>query len=55
MRQNPVVYLVRREFTEDVKIGQYHIPRGTALVCSIEYVHNDPQYYKEPEKFIPER
>ncbi|XP_054271160.1 probable cytochrome P450 6d4 [Macrosteles quadrilineatus] len=42
--------------------ANYHIPdsnvvieKGTKVMIPTYSIHNDPQYYPEPEKFIPER
>ncbi len=55
MRMCTVSYLMRRELTEDLKVGQYMVPKGAALVCSTEYLHMDERFWKEPKKFNPER
>ena len=55
MRIYPVAYMNRREVQEDMKIGGYLIHKGTSMLYSAEYVHNDERYWKEPKKFHPER
>lgn len=34
----------------DVRIG-----KGTFVILPVREIHYDPEYYTEPEKFIPER
>ncbi|KAI9009331.1 cytochrome P450 [Phycomyces nitens] len=43
------------EATEDVEFNGYHIPKGAMLIVSMKALHMDPNTYKDPEKFIPER
>nr|XP_042905422.1 cytochrome P450 2J2-like [Parasteatoda tepidariorum] len=40
---------------EDTKIGGYHIPKGAIVISNAWALHNDPEYWPEPEKFEPER
>ncbi|XP_049825999.1 cytochrome P450 4V2-like isoform X2 [Aethina tumida] len=55
MRIMPVVPLVARTATEDLKLGDKTIPKGTDLAVSVFNVHRDERYYKQPDKFVPER
>ncbi|KAI9315375.1 cytochrome P450 [Dichotomocladium elegans] len=41
--------------TEDVMWNGYLIPKGSRLAGNMYAIHNDPNRYPEPEKFIPER
>jgi len=52
----PVVRLVR-EASRDYMIPgtKLMIPQGTTVFIPIFSIHNDPDYYPEPDKFIPER
>ncbi|XP_076818420.1 cytochrome P450 2U1-like isoform X2 [Clavelina lepadiformis] len=40
---------------EDTELFGYFIPKNTVVAPNIWAVHNDPEYWKEPEKFQPER
>ncbi|GBN56408.1 Vitamin D 25-hydroxylase [Araneus ventricosus] len=41
--------------SEDTKIGQYDIPKGSSVLPNIYSLHNDPKYWKVPDSFRPER
>jgi len=53
-RLYPVAMIVR-EANEDTEIGGFAIPKGTSVYCPAFTLHYDPQSYKDPEEFIPER
>ncbi|CAK8671316.1 unnamed protein product [Clavelina lepadiformis] len=40
---------------EDAELFGYFIPKNTVVAPNIWAVHNDSEYWKEPEKFQPER
>ncbi|XP_035208263.1 vitamin D 25-hydroxylase-like [Stegodyphus dumicola] len=46
---------VIRRANADTAINSYDIPKGTDIIPNIWAVHNDPEYWKEPEKFNPQR
>jgi len=41
--------------SKDVKVGDYIIPKGYEVVLSIHAIHHSSKYYKNPEKFDPDR
>ncbi|GFX09839.1 cytochrome P450 2U1 [Trichonephila clavipes] len=41
--------------TEDITLGGFDIPKGTVIMANNWGVHNDTKYWKNPEKFQPER
>ncbi|XP_070556175.1 cytochrome P450 2U1-like [Ptychodera flava] len=43
------------ETTENTVIGGYNIPKGTQIWTNLWNLHMDEEYWKEPEKFCPER
>ncbi len=55
LRLYPPAYNVGREAIEDVEAGGYFIPKGTIIAVNIYGVHRHPNYWQDPEAFIPER
>ncbi|KAJ2722100.1 hypothetical protein GGI07_003542 [Coemansia sp. Benny D115] len=55
LRKNSVVSDVRRVLTEPVNLGPYTIPKGSWVMVDIWAMHHNPEYFPEPDKFIPER
>lgn len=56
MRVYPPVYLIGREATRDLELGDYRVPRGTTIFMSQWVSHRDPRYFgPDPEAFRPER
>ncbi|KAG1548549.1 hypothetical protein G6F49_009865 [Rhizopus delemar] len=41
--------------SEDVTVSGYLIPKGTILISSMAAMHKNPDFYKDPDEFIPER
>ncbi|KAL1488615.1 hypothetical protein ABEB36_014418 [Hypothenemus hampei] len=62
LRKWPPFVLNGRECTKDYKIDAItpdertlYIPKGMGIQIPTYAIHHDPNYYPEPEKFIPER
>jgi cytochrome P450 len=55
LRFHPTQPVIERITTEEVKLKSHTIPEGTALGLMIWNVHRDPTYWKEPERFWPDR
>lgn len=55
MRLMPPAWMIQREAVEEVRIGDYVIPKGADVGMSQYAVHRDPRWYAEPERFMPER
>jgi cytochrome P450 len=55
MRLFPPVYVIGREATTDLELGGYHVKRGYSVLMSQWVSHRDPEYFPDPEAFIPER
>ena len=55
LRLRPVVPLVARQVNSPFAVGDYTVPPGTLLTCSMILTHSRPDLYPEPEAFRPER
>ncbi len=55
LRLYPAAYVMGRESTEDVQLGNHRIPKGAAVLISPYVMHRMPEYFDEPEAFKPER
>eukprot|EP00898_Chlorokybus_atmophyticus_P002783 jgi/Chlat1/3505/Chrsp23S03696 len=55
LRLYPPGLLVMRWAETDTTIGKYHIPKGTSVFVPIYAVQRNPQYFPNPDAFIPER
>ncbi|HEY3385692.1 MAG TPA: cytochrome P450 [Saprospiraceae bacterium] len=55
MRLYPPAWVVDRVSLEDDHILDYHIPKGTLWLLYIRGMHRHPDYWKEPDEFIPDR
>lgn len=55
MRMYPPAYIIDRVAIEDDEFEGKHIPKNMVLLMSIYELHRYDGYWKEPEKFVPER
>lgn len=56
MRLRPINKFGNNHYNiEDDWYNEYFIPKGTIVMANWWYIHYDPKYYLEPEKFLPER
>jgi len=55
MRLNPPVWFENRNATEDLELWGVTIPKGTMVAFSRYSLHRHPEFWPEPERFIPER
>ncbi|EDW74200.1 uncharacterized protein Dwil_GK21514 [Drosophila willistoni] len=58
LRKHPVVgHLIRKATQRYVHPDnpKYYIEAGTGVTIPVRAIHHDPEFYPEPEKFIPER
>lgn len=55
LRVRPVAWIVARDVrADDVVLGR-RIPAGATVLCSQLLVHRHPQFWREPERFDPDR
>ncbi|EFH48399.1 CYP71B11 [Arabidopsis lyrata subsp. lyrata] len=56
LRINPALpFLIPREASKDIEIGGYDIPKKTWIYVNIWALQRNPNVWKDPEAFIPER
>ncbi|XP_068689860.1 cholesterol 24-hydroxylase-like [Montipora foliosa] len=55
LRLHPSVPSFTRLIDKDDELGGYSIPAGTPVNLLPYALHRSPKYWKDPEKFIPER
>ena len=46
---------VVREAQADIQAGPYHIPKGATVLAGLYFIMKDPDHFKDPEKFNPDR
>ncbi|XP_068479636.1 cytochrome P450 71A1-like [Phaseolus vulgaris] len=54
-RYPPAPLLVARETNKACMIGSYEIPAKTIVFVNAWAIHRDPESWKDPEEFLPER
>ncbi|KAJ8047663.1 Cytochrome P450 2U1 [Holothuria leucospilota] len=54
-RFRPVAPIVPHLCNRDATLGGYHIPKGTRVLINLWSIHHDPEEWKDPELFLPER
>jgi cytochrome P450 len=55
LRLYPPAYIIAREARSDDEIGDFRIPRGTAVIIAPWVMHRHPAHWREPRRFDPER
>ena len=55
MRLYPPVWVISRRTIEADQLGGYTVPPDTDVFFSPYFVHRHPEFWQDPEKFIPER
>lgn len=54
-RVGNLVPIPTREAIDNVQVGPYEIPSGTAVIFNTYEVHLDPNHFPDPLEFRPER
>ncbi|XP_039616763.1 thromboxane-A synthase isoform X2 [Polypterus senegalus] len=55
LRLFPPGFRFARDASRDCVVNGQFIPRGVTIEIPAGYIHYNPEYWPEPEKFIPER
>ena len=55
MRLFPPAWVIGRRALNDDEIGGFKIKKGDNIIMSPYVMHRDPEYWKDPEKFDPDR
>ncbi|KAK3603580.1 hypothetical protein CHS0354_017293 [Potamilus streckersoni] len=55
LRMYPPLLRMSRVATETVIIDGYKFPKGIGIQYPIYQIHHDPEYYHDPEEFMPDR
>ncbi|CAL1679504.1 unnamed protein product [Lasius platythorax] len=55
LRLYPSVPFIFRKLAEDVKMGDYTLPKNATVSIEILYTHTNPQIWSDPQKFDPDR
>ncbi len=55
MRLYPPAYMIGREVVQAFELGGYLVPRGVELLLGPYTMHRDHRFYRDPERFDPER
>ncbi|PKY52694.1 cytochrome P450, partial [Rhizophagus irregularis] len=54
-RIHPVVHLLTRYIDKPNKVAEYHWPADSLFLINVKAVHNNDDYWEEPNKFNPDR
>ncbi|XP_023564452.1 cytochrome P450 3A4-like [Octodon degus] len=55
LRLYPVANRLERVCKNDVQVNRMLIPKGTVVMIPTFALHRDPEYWSEPDEFLPER
>ncbi|OQR78081.1 cytochrome P450 4V2-like, partial [Tropilaelaps mercedesae] len=54
-RLYPSVPVIGRTLTEDLVVGNFHLPAGSDVFVFVTALHRDPQYFPDPLRYDPTR
>jgi len=55
LRLYPAAWAVFRQASADVRLGNYRVPEGAAIIMPQWSIHRDSRYFENPETFDPDR
>ena len=55
LRLYPAGWLITRQALADDVVGGFQLPRGTEVYISPYIIQRHPDYWKEPDRFLPDR
>ena len=55
MRLYPPAYMIGREAIRETEVGPYTMKKGDIVIMSQYIIQRDPKYYRDPERFDPDR
>jgi cytochrome P450 len=55
MRLYPPGWVIDRISLADDTVGEFQLPKGTVWIIYIRGMHRHPDYWKDPEAFLPDR
>jgi len=55
LRLYPAAWAVFRQANDDVRLGNYRVPKGSAVVMPQWSIHRDNRYFETPAQFDPDR
>jgi cytochrome P450 len=55
LRRTGMAYAIPHSTNTSFELEGYTIPKGTIILGHLHYILNDPNYWKEPRRFNPER
>ena len=55
MRLTPPVWAIGREPTEDIRIGDWDLPKGAQIIVSQWVMHHDQRWFQQPNEYLPDR
>jgi cytochrome P450 len=55
IRLYPAAWATFRSTKEEVRLGDYVVPRGASVILPQWSIHRDPRYFEDPKAFDPDR
>jgi cytochrome P450 len=55
LRLYPSAYFLPRESNQDDVLGGVRIPRGSQVFLSVRHIQRHPEYFEQPDAYVPDR